>query len=331
MASLKEIRARLAAQESRKQTGPSGPNPIYPHWNIEENETAIVRFLEDADENNPYFWVERLMFRLPFNGSVNMPEGAPSDRSIIVQVPCMEMYGEQDRVLNEVRTWFKDSTLEEQGRKYWKKRSYIFQGFVRSNPMADDETPDNPIRRFMISPQIFNLIKNSLMDPEIENLPTDPVNGLDFRITKTMKGNYGDYTSSSWARKESALTDEELEALQTHGLFNLADFLPAKPTEEQQNLIYEMFEASVDGEPYDYERWGAFYTPAGVARSGTDSDAPKPAAAPAPVAEAAAPKAEPVEAPAPEAAKVEEPAEEPADDKAAKAQDILKMIRERQS
>jgi len=27
------------------------------------------------------------------------------------------------------------------GRKYWKKRSYIFQGFVRENPLTEDKTP----------------------------------------------------------------------------------------------------------------------------------------------------------------------------------------------
>ena len=41
-------------------------------------------------------------------------------------------------VLAEVRTWFKDSILEDMGRKYWKKRSYIFQGFV--DPTLDEET-----------------------------------------------------------------------------------------------------------------------------------------------------------------------------------------------
>jgi hypothetical protein len=54
-------------------------------------------------------------------------------------------------ILAEVRTWFKDKSLEDQGRKYWKKRSYIMQGFVRENPIADDTTPDNPIRKFIIA------------------------------------------------------------------------------------------------------------------------------------------------------------------------------------
>ena len=39
----------------------------------------------------------------------------------------------------------------------------------------------------------------------MENLPTDYVAGTDFRLAKTTKGQYADYsTSSKWARKETA-------------------------------------------------------------------------------------------------------------------------------
>ena len=346
MASLADIRARIAAQENKSnKTFTPGEGAVYPHWQINEGDTAIVRFLEDGNTDNPYFWVERAMFKFPFNGI----KGDPSAGSnIIVQVPCMEMYGEKDAVLDEVRTWFKDTAMEEMGRRYWKKRSYLYQGFVRSDPM-NDKGPENPIRRFMISPQIHTLIKNSLMDPELENLPTDNVAGLDFRIQKQMKGGFADYTSSTWARKETALTEEELAAITKHGLTDLASFLPVKPTEEVQKVIHEMFEASVDGEPYDPERWAAYYTPPGVTRTGGNAtSAPAPASAPvvtsapavestpAPVVETA-PVVEATPAPVVETAPVVEPVveaavvNEPADDgKVDKAKDILAMIRSRQ-
>jgi hypothetical protein len=334
MASLADIRARLKAQEEKKQSNfSSEPNAIYPHWNINEGDTAIVRLLEDADPNNPYFWVERLMFKFPFNGI----KGDPSNKTVYVQVPCMEMYGEQCPVLNEVRTWFKDPSLEEMGRKYWKKRSYLFQGFVRQNPLADDVTPENPIRRFIISPQIFTLIKNSLLDPEIEHLPTDKVHGLDFRISKTSKGGYADYSNSSWARKESELTDEELAAIDEHGLFNLKDFLPVKPNEEHLKVIVEMFEASVEGEAYDPDRWGSFYTPPGIQRTSNDtanhnSDAaPKASSKPTPRMEEDDDGDDTVDA----RNKATTSRKEPADDNAAepkndKAAELLAMIRSRQ-
>ena len=263
MASLAEIRARLQAAESNKggnqQSG--GDNAIYPHWNIDEGQSATLRFLPDGDSKNTFFWVERAMIKLPFNGI----KGEMDSKQVQVQVPCVEMWGEACPVLAEVRTWFKDKALEDMGRKYWKKRSYIMQGFVRENPLADDKNPENPIRRFIIGPQIFQTIKSALMDPELEELPTDLMRGLDFRITKTSKGGYADYSTSKWARKESALTEAEQAAIEAHGLFTLNDFLPKKPSEAELKVMKEMFEASVDGKPYDPDRWGAYFRPAGVA------------------------------------------------------------------
>jgi hypothetical protein len=328
MASLAEIRARLQAAEN-KQGGQStgGDNSIYPHWNMEEGQSATVRFLPDGNSKNTFFWVERAMIRLPFNGI----KGEMESKQVMVQVPCVEMWGDACPILAEVRTWFKDKSLEDMGRKYWKKRSYLFQGFVRENPLSEDKTPENPIRRFIIGPQIFTTIKGALMDPELEELPTDYLRGLDFRISKGSKGGFADYNGSKWARKESALTEDEQAAVDKHGLFDLATFLPKKPTDVELRVIKEMFEASVDGQPYDTERWGQYFRPAGVqapgASSASDEDAP---AKPAPAAKpASAPVAETPAWEDDEPATPTAPVAKPADNK--NAQDILAMIRARQN
>ena len=329
MASLAEIRARLQAAENKgSQSTGGGDNAIYPHWNMEEGQSATVRFLPDANPKNTFFWVERAMIRLPFNGV----KGEMESKQVYVQVPCVEMWQETCPVLTEVRTWFKDKSLEEMGRKYWKKRSYVFQGFVRENPLSEDKTPENPIRRFIIGPQIFSIIKSALMDPDLEELPTDLLRGLDFRITKTSKGGYADYNTSKWARKESPLTEVEQAAIESHGLFDLSTFLPKKPNDVELKVIKEMFEASVDGQPYDADRWAQYYRPAGVAapsgsstsHSDDEVSTPAPAARPAPVVNEDLPF-EP-DAPAVASAPVE--AAKPATQK---AEDILAMIRSRQN
>jgi hypothetical protein len=324
MTSLAEIRQRLQAAES-KQDGQSigGDNVIYPHWKMEEGGSSLLRFLPDGDDKNTFFWAERQMIRLPFNGI----KGQADSKNLYVQVPCVEMWGDSCPILAEVRTWFKDASLEDMGRKYWKKRSYVFQGFVRENALADDTPPDNPIRRFIIGPQIFNIIKSALMDPELEELPTDLSAGLDFRINKTSKGGYADYSTSKWSRKETPLTEEEQAAISTYGLYDLSEFLPNRPSEEGLRVMKQMFEASVDGEPYDPDRFGAYYRPVGMsAPSGTSAPAaPAPAAAPESTPEPAQPAAQPEPAPA------EADTEPKADTGTQKAEDILAMIRSRQS
>jgi len=325
--SLAEIRAKLQAQDTRSAGGGRSPgdNAIYPHWNISEGSSTRIRFLPDGNASNDFFWAERLMIRLPFAGV----KGQSDSKPVIVQVPCVEMYKEACPILAEVRGWFKDASLEDMGRKYWKKKSYLFQGFVRENALPDDKAPDNPIRRFVISPQIFNLIKAALMDPELENLPTDTTAGLDFTVSKTSKGGYADYSTSKWSRRESALTADEQAAIDTHGLFNLSDFLPKQPGEVELKVIKEMFEASVDGEAYDAERWGQYYRPPGMmvtnTAPATQSAESSPAVAqPTPGAEIATPA--PVVEAAPATAAEPVTAEAPASDSSKRAEDILAMI-----
>jgi hypothetical protein len=325
MASLAEIRARIQAQETKSQNNKQNSqtdNLIYPHWNIPEASVATVRFLPDGNPQNTFFWAERQLIRLPFNGV----KGDTAVKRVVVQVPCMEMYGESCPVLTEVRPWYKDDSLKEMANKYWKKRTYLFQGFVRQNPLTDDKSPENPIRKFIISPQIFTVIKSSLMDPEMEELPTDYMRGLDFNIKKTSKGGYAEYSTSNWARKESALTEYEQEAIKSYGLFDLSEFLPKKPSEVELNIIKEMFEASVDGKPYDLDSWGQYYKPYGVragSSSKTDDNDMSMDEENVPSNTNSKPAVE-------QPAVASEPVKVPQNTGSVNAQDILQMIRERQ-
>ena len=332
MASLAEIRAKLQAQETKSSSSSQGggDNAIFTHWNIPEGSSATLRFLPDADPDNTFFWKERQMIRLSFPGV----KGGDENKPVTIQVPCVEMWGDTCPVHAEIRPWFKDPTMEDMGRKYWKKRSYIFQGFVTQSDLQEDSVPENPIRRFVISPQIYKIISSALMDPEFQEIPTDYEAGTDFVIKKSTKGQYADYSTSNWARRERSLDQTERDAIATHDLHNLNDFLPKKPDAEHLNAIFEMFEASVDGQLYDPERFGQYYRPYGVdapATTGAKPEAaattPTPAPAPAPaapVAEAVAPA--PAPAPEPEMATAEAA---PAAEGQASAQDILAAIRNR--
>jgi len=324
MASLAEIRAKLREQETKTSGNQGGgDNGIYPFWNLKEGQEALLRFLPDGDANNTFFWVERAMIKLPFNGV----KGETDSRPTQVQVPCVEMWGETCPVLSEVRGWFKDKSLEDMGRKYWKKRSYLFQGIVVDDPIKEENTPENPIRRFILGPQIFQIVRAALLDPEIEDLPTDYQHGLDFRIAKTSKGGFADYSTSKWGRRERALNDNDIKAINAHGLFNLKDYLPKKPTDVELKVIKEMFEASVDGEAYDAEKWGQYYRAAGMSQATGDPNTRN--------TPAASPKAAVVEDDdipfEPTLAKVTPPVAETKSSGDSKANDILSMIRARQS
>ena len=79
MASLAEIRAKLKEQETRtggSQSG-GGDNAIYPFWNMKEGESSTLRFLPDGNQDNTFFWTERLMIKLPFPSVKGEPGSKP--------------------------------------------------------------------------------------------------------------------------------------------------------------------------------------------------------------------------------------------------------------
>ena len=111
--------------------------------------------------------------------------------------------------------------------------------------------------------------------------------------------------------------------------------MPKKPGEVELKVIKEMFEASVDGQPYDTERWGQYFRPAGVqapasSGAGHNADDESSNATPAASKPAPAAKAEPQpweDDDAPAASAPVESAAKPASN----ANDILAMIRARQN
>lgn len=324
MATLAEIRAKLQAQSAGKSSGTVGDNAIYPHWNIKEGQEAVVRFLPDKDPNNTFFWTERAMIKLPFAGV----KGETTSGPVQVQIPCVEMWNETCPILSEVRTWFKDKSMEAMGRKYWKKRSYIFQGFVIQDPINEEATPENPIRRFIIGPQIFQIIRSALLDPEMEDLPTDYNKGVDFRITKTSKGGYADYSTSKWSRRERALSEDERSAIDTHGLYDLGSFRPKKPTETELTIMKQMFEDSVNGEAYDPQKYGQYFKPSGMTTGTTAAPANStPSATEAPAQQQVVTESKPAEQPQPSS---QPTAQAGAESSSSRAEDILKLIRSRQ-
>jgi hypothetical protein len=297
---LDEIRKKLEALNQRKggaTGGYSNDKLTYAHWNIAEGTQATLRLLPDGDEDNTFFWAERQLIKLPFPGIKGHDENKP----VIVQVPCVEMWDGKMTcpILNEVRPMWKDKSLEDLARKYWVKKTYYAHGFVKQDGLNEQDPPENPIRKFIIGPQIFKIFQAALMDTDMENSPVDYINGTDFIVAKTSKGGFADYGTSKWARKESSLTEAQLAAIEQYGLPKLSDYLPKRPTEEQKAAMFEMFQASLDGELYDPARWSQYYKPFGFdSAPGTDDgDAGEGARVQRPAY--SAPKPAPVAAPKP--------------------------------
>lgn len=262
---LAALRAEVTSREEAKNAANAprksfGDNASFPFWNQPSKSLSVVRFLPDGDPNNPLFWKERFDIKLPFDGIDGV-----TDKQIEVQVPCMKTWKEACPIINATKSWWDDEDRKELARTYYFKRKYLYQGFVNRTELEEDTVPANPIRRFLFGPQIHKIIYSYVNDADLRYSPTDPEHGRDFRISRIQNGtSFPDYSASSWSMDMMrALNNNEIEAIEEHGLYELKDYLPKKPTSEEVDIIHQMFEASVRGESYDPAKWGAYFRPAG--------------------------------------------------------------------
>lgn len=265
---IEKLRAALQEKtEKKNRTSNSGDNASYPFWDMKEGQTATVRFLPDLDPENTLFWVAKQTIKLEFAGQVG--GDYPTDKTVTVTVPCVEMFEKNTcPITAEIRPWWTQGDDKKAlAKKYYRKVNYLYQGFVVSSPFEEQNVPENPIRRFVINSSIHELIEKSLMNPEMEDMPTDFNNGRDFKIAKTLQGGYSNYTTSSWSFRTRPLSDIETAALSQFGLHNLKDFIGARPDANGIAIIKAMFHDSLEGKPFDFAAYGHVYRAYGGNRS----------------------------------------------------------------
>jgi hypothetical protein len=251
---LNELRNRIKKADEAVKAKSTSQN--YPFWNQPTDTNSIIRFLPFKGDEAGIFWNEVHMRPLTFCGILGEDEGKP----VTINVPSMTMYGEKDRVNEHLRPLW--DTDKETARKFYHKKSFEFYGFVIKSPFEEVDTA--AVRRFRLSNSIFTKIKNGLLDEDLglENHPCGVEDGSNFVINKTQQGQYASYDGSSWAKKETALTKEQA-AVYNQSLIALDDFTFAKPDEERQEIIYQMFLDSYNGELYDPDKYARFYKPYG--------------------------------------------------------------------
>jgi hypothetical protein len=271
---LERARALYRETEEKKNGTRNfgGDNASFPFWTMPDGATTVVRFLPDKVDN-PWWWAERQTLKLPFEGTVG--GDSPTTNRIEVTVPCVDMFENGTcPVIAETKPWWKDDSKKVIRGIYYKKRSFIAQGFVVSSPIEEPTVPENPIRRFMLGKQIVEKLMSDTADAEREFYPTDYLNGYDFRIKKTKApdGKQNAYGTSGLSIRSRPLSEAEMLAIEQFDLFNLSEFRGPRPDAVGIAVIKAMFHASLAGEPYDFASFGKYFRPYGTGT--TDSAAP---------------------------------------------------------
>jgi hypothetical protein len=134
------------------------------------------------------------------------------------------------------------------GKKYWKKKQYIAQAVIVSDPLPPDENGEShegKVRYLQLGFQLYNVIKEAFESGELDEVPYAYEGGYDFIIKKSKQGEYSTYSLGSKFRNKSRdLSDEEIAQLD---LIDLSTLIPKKPDVDR---IERMVNASLTGETY---------------------------------------------------------------------------------
>ena len=222
-----------------KGNGGNGGNAgkYYNFFNMGFDESCTVRFLPDLNEDNPkLFLVEKKSHRLEINGKKE-------------NIPCLSMYG-MDCPICKVSKEFYDAGNKTEGKKYYRNVQHIGQVLIRKDPMSDDDgnSLDGQVKAISINWQVYKILRQSITDGELDAHPDGFEDGTDFLIKKTKNGEWADYTiGTKFARRESALTDKEIETAEEF-MVDLSEYLPEEPKLE---IVEAKLAAALNGTSYN--------------------------------------------------------------------------------
>lgn len=232
--SLAELAAAFTSK-TNEGGGNSDWKKFFNFWKAPVDSLSTVRFLPDADEENPMgFLVENLTHELNINGKRE-------------KVACLKMYGEACPICElSARFYDKNSAehSEELGKLFYRKKSYIGQVLVLETPVEHDA--QQLVKLIDFGPQVFKQIQAAFQSGDMDSAPYELKGGYNFRFRKTVTGSgQNSYTTSNFAPKQTDVADDLIEAIT---LYNLGDYRTAKI---DRAAIEAMLVAAQTGVSYD--------------------------------------------------------------------------------
>jgi hypothetical protein len=237
---INQLRAAFGGNENKNENGSNYQNDYYPFWFMPVDSQAVIRFLPDANESNKMgFLVEKRMHELTINGQKR-------------KVPCLYPHEGKCPICDASKSFY-DAGDETNGKKYWRKQSYVAQALVMENPIAvgegDQQLKEDPVGKVKlvsITYTLYKIIKDAFESGELDEPPFFFDGGTNFIIKKDKQGDYASYVLSNFSRKSTDLTDAEVEVCQE----NMRDLSTALPKPYTYEKLQAMLEADMTGTEY---------------------------------------------------------------------------------
>lgn len=222
---LADLKKHINEQKEKKTSFDNNQRTkdVYPFWNMDVGQHAIIRLLEDANQDNPnIFYAEKFTHTLSIAGK---------DRTI----PCLTQYGEKCPVCELSRAYYKqEGKQSKNGKYYYRKKSAAVRVLVLEDPLPPDpetgETYKGKVMKTFLGNQLLKKMLAQMTD-DIDPMNSNPWDidaGNNFIIRKDKDGEYAVYDLNSKFINSTSAIPEEYRALVEEQV-DLSTYLPANP------------------------------------------------------------------------------------------------------
>jgi hypothetical protein len=170
------------------------------------------------------------------------------------KIPCRKMYGADCPICALSAKYYKaDGKTSEKGKYYYRDSKALASVYVVADPLPlNEETKENDqgkVKVVQLGYQISNKYesrqKAMLTKGELDDLPWDLRNGLNFTIVKSKQGDYANYgTDSDFVRRATSLPEDFIES------FEPVDLNKYLPKDFGAEKVQRMLDAHLTGEDY---------------------------------------------------------------------------------
>lgn len=243
---LEALKLKMKERDDKKAEGGTSKTfgDMYPFWNMKFGEEAELRALPfkgmTADDLLPF--VNKLEHVLSINGEDQ-------------KIPCRKMYGADCAICALSAKYYKsEGKTSEKGKYYYRDAKALCSVYIVNDPLpVNEETKENDQGKikvvqlgYQISNKYDSRLKALLNKGELDDLPWDLRDGLNFAIAKTKQGEFANYgTDSDFVRRSSSLPEDVIENFEP---VDLSKYLPADFGAEK---VQRMLDAHLTGEDYE--------------------------------------------------------------------------------
>ena len=200
----------------------------YPYYNMKTDTTTSLRLIEDLNEANPQRIIKQYFVHEKYE-----------DDGSYHSIRCLGDNNEYCPMCEKSQQYYKD-TDEVNGKRFYKRAIWVANCLIIDDALNLFKSQVVSLR---LGRQLYDQIRSGLVEmfedmDEDSPMPWDYHGGYNFRIKQSTLSGRNNYNLSSFARRPSSLTEQQIDIIESN-LIDLQELIP--PLSSLQTMMKVMF------------------------------------------------------------------------------------------